>query len=130
MTTPEPSDGEPTVRLGKRTALLLVAFVLVFVGALAGPTLWAGWQERQLQKHGTDATATIVALQDTRDEVNDNSVIQLTIDVEAEGREPYRAQIVTPLTALDLQTYRVGTRVRVRYDPDDPSKVALVGPLR
>jgi hypothetical protein len=124
------SADEPTKKISKRTALLLVAFVLVFVGALAGPTLWAGWQERQLLRHGTEATATIIALQDTGDEVNADAVIQLTVEVEPEGRGPYRAQIVTPLSALDLQTHRVGTRVRVRYDPEDPSKVALVGPLQ
>ena len=93
-----------------------------------GPFLVEGFRERAILKNGTDATATIIALRDTRDRVNENPVVELTVEVEAEGLKPYRAQIVTPLSAVELQSYPVGARVRVRYDPEDPSKVALVGP--
>jgi hypothetical protein len=128
MTAPE--DMPPVPPGFKRfMGLGLAVFVIGFFAVLAGPTLMDAWAERQLLKNGSDATATIVALQDTRDVVNEQPVVRLTVDVTVEGREPWRAEIVTPLSPVDLQNYRVGAQVRVRYNPEEPSKVALVGPL-
>jgi hypothetical protein len=125
-----PEDMPPVPPGMKRLGGILIAALFIGVVALmAGPTLMDAWAERQLLKNGTDATATILALEDTRDVVNENPVVRLTVEVAAEGREPWRADIVTPLSPVDLQNYRVGAQVRVRYDPADPSKVALVGPL-
>lgn len=127
MSSEQPA--EQTVRLRKSTAVMLVLLFFVALGVGLGPMLVKGFREQAILKNGTDATATIIALRDTRDRVNENPVVELTVEVEAEGLKPYRAQIVTPLSAVDLQSYPVGARVRVRYDPEDPSKVALVGPL-
>lgn len=107
---------------------VVLVLVLGLIALFAGPTLMLAWQEHQLLEQGSDATAEIIQVKDTRDRVNENPVVQLTVEVHAEGREPYRAAIVTPLSAVDLQHYRVGAQVYVRYDPADPRKVALVGP--
>ena len=84
----------------------LVAGVLWVV--MIGSTLVQGCEEHRVLKEGTDATATILALEDTRNRMNENPVVRLTVEVEAEGRAPYRAEIVTPLSPVDLQNYRVG----------------------
>lgn len=128
----EPNDeGMPPTPPGCRrvfhTSMVLLAFGMVAV--VGGPTLIQACEERRLLEEGVDATATIILLEDTRDTINDRPVVRLTVDVHAEGREPWRAQIVTPLSPVDLQNYRVGVQVRVRYDAQDPRKVALVGPL-
>jgi hypothetical protein len=131
MASPEPHDGQPSAPPGCRRTfhIAMVALVLGVAALIGGPTMLEAWRERQLLRHGTDALATVVMLEDTRDTVNDRPVVRLTVDVAPEGLEPYRAQIVTPLSPVDLQNYTIGAQIRVRYDPEDPRKLALVGPL-
>lgn len=62
MSSEQPA--EQTVRLSKRTALMLLLLFCV--------ALW-GFRERAILKNGTDATATIIALRDTRDRVNEDA---------------------------------------------------------
>ena len=106
MSSEQPA--EQTVRLSKSTAVMLLMLFVVALGVGLGPILVKGCQEQAILEHGTDATATILALKDTGDRMNDNPVVQLTVEVEAEGLKPYRAEIVTPLSAVDLQSYPVG----------------------
>lgn len=129
MAPPKTEQDMPPVPPGfKRfVSFVLVAFLLGFIGLMVGPTLMEAWQEHRLLEDGTDASATILSLEDTNDTVNERPVVRLGVQVTAEGLEPYNAQIVTPLSVVDLVNYKVGAQVRVRYDPADPSKVALVG---
>jgi len=108
---------------------LVLAVVLGILALTVGPWAWKGWRELQVLKHGTDATAKLLKIEDTGDRYNDNPVVQLSVEVYPEGREPYRATIETALSAVDLKNYNVGEQIRVRYDPEDPKQVALVGPI-
>jgi hypothetical protein len=108
---------------------VILAIVVAIVALAAGPLLMRERAEQQVLETGTDATAEILAMKDTGDRINDNPVVQLDVVVHPEGGEPYQATIETALSVVDLQNYRVGVKIRVRYDDSDPSKVALVGPL-
>ena len=116
-------------QLGRVGKIVIFAFVITVFGLMAGPFLLDGWREQQVLKHGADATATILQLEDTKDRANENPIVRLTVEVTPAAGEPYRASIVTPISVVDLKNYDVGGAIRVRYDPEDPSKVALVGPL-
>ncbi|KIG12360.1 hypothetical protein DB30_01551 [Enhygromyxa salina] len=123
----EPVELPPGIKWIAIGVVLVV--VLGLITLVAAPMLLPAWQEHQLLENGTDATAKILKIIDTRDKVNENPVVQLSVEVHPEGGEPYRAAIVTPLSAVDLKNYDVGGMVRVRFDPKDPKKVALVGPI-
>lgn len=71
MSSEQPA--EQTVRLSKRTALMLLLLFCVALGVGLGPFLVEGFRERAILKNGTDATATIIALRDTRDRVNEDA---------------------------------------------------------
>jgi hypothetical protein len=124
---PPPSDAEPAPN--NRAMAIILVLVVALVAVAVGPLLMRERDQRQLLETGTDATAEIVSLEDTGDRMNENPIVQLDVMVHPEGGEPYKATIVTDLSVVDLQNYRVGVKVRVRYDDADPSKVALVGPL-
>ena len=114
----------------KRAAFgLLLLFVFGMFAMIAGPFLLDGWREHQILENGEDAIATIIVMRDTKDRANENPIVAMTVEVQPDKGKAYRAQIVTPISIVDLQNYRVGNKVRVRFDPADRSKVALVGPI-
>ena len=115
----------------KWIAILLVIAVIVGILALTvGPMMLRDWRELQLKDHGTDATATIVNIEDTGDRHNEDPIVQFTVDVQPESGEPWRAAIETAMSAVELPKYHVGDQVRVRYDPEKPKHVALIGPIQ
>lgn len=133
-TQPEPGKQrlEP-VELPPGAKWLAIGMVLtVVLGLLAvtvGPWAYQGWREQQILEHGTEATAELLKIIDTGNRSNDNPVVQLSVEVHPEGRGPFRASIETVLSVVDLKNYEVGGQIRVRYDPEDPSQVVLVGPI-
>ncbi|NVB36433.1 hypothetical protein G6O69_01225 [Pseudenhygromyxa sp. WMMC2535] len=133
MTAPGPTprqDLPPTPPGLKRLGLgILFAFVFGVFALLAGPFILDGWREYQILENGEDAVATLLVMRDTKDRANDNPIVAMTVEVHPEEGKPYRAQIVTPISMVALQNYRVGGQVRIRFDPKDPTQVALVGPI-
>jgi len=123
----QPTEVQPRPKPGTIAIILLV--VVAIAAVAVGPLLMDAREERQLLETGTDATAEILSLKDTGDRINENPVVEIAVKVQPEGGEPYSATISTALSVVDLQNYRAGVKVRVRYDPSDPSKVALVGPM-
>jgi hypothetical protein len=115
----------------KWIAILLVLAVIVGIVALTvGPMMLRDWRELQLKDHGTDATAALLSIKDTGDRHNEDPIVQLTVEVRPESGEPWRATITTALSAVELPKYEVGDTVRVRYDPEKPQHVALIGPIQ
>lgn len=131
MNQPENPEDMPPVPPGlKRLAgILLALFVIGMFAMIGGPTVMQAWREHKLLEEGTDATATILTMQDTGDRFNENPVVRFEVSVEVEGRAPWEAEIITPISVVEIQNYRVGAKVHVRYDPAKPQLVALVGPL-
>jgi len=82
-------------------------------------------QNSGLLKTGTPAPAVIVDVQDTGVTINDNPQARLTLQVSPAGRPPFQAVVTTIVGRFQVGLLVPGSSVQVRYDPNDPSKVAI-----
>ncbi len=81
---------------------------------------------KALQETGIAAEATIVRIWDTGITVNEDPVIGMEVEVYPAEGEPWRATIPKSLISrLDIPQFQPGKIVKVRYDPQDPSRVGL-----
>lgn len=132
MTQP-PTQLEPVELPPGLKWIVLLIIVLLIAGILAltiGPTMLRDWRELQIKDHGTDAIATLLNIKDTGDRMNEDPVVQLSVEIQPEGGQPYRTTIETALSAVELPKYKVGDSVRVRFDPEHPERAALMGPYQ
>lgn len=112
---------------------VLLAIPLALVAGCVLIDLPTGESEaRLLRQTGTPAWATILRLWDTGITVNDDPVVGLEVEVRpsppTEGA-PFRAVIPkSRISRLDVPRVQPGETVAVRYDPNDPSRVALDDP--
>src|SRR3954470_19679483 len=104
-------------------AALIVLLSLLFVVRL----LRNGARNRQLLQSGESAPAVILELRDTGTTVNDNPQVELVLDVLPSSRPPFRATTRTLISRLQTSQVQPGMQVLVKFDPNDPSKVALAG---
>lgn len=94
-----------------------VYFVVRLLKASAG--------ERALLAAGEPAQAVILAAHDTGVTVNDSPRVRLTLEIRPAQGAPYRATTTTLVGRLQVGMLVPGTPVRVKYDPADPSRVAV-----
>lgn len=74
---------------------------------------------------GTPAQATIVQLVDTGTRINDDPVVEFVLEVRPDGRAAYSARTRGLVSPLDIPAVQPGRVVPVKFDPHDPSRVAL-----
>lgn len=80
--------------------------------------------QNQLAVTGLTATATVNALRDTGTLINYQPVIEVDVTVLPAGGAPFPATATVNGHAI-LATLTPGSTVNVRYDPANPSVVAL-----
>jgi len=81
---------------------------------------------KALQTTGTAAKATILRIWDTGITVNEDPVIGMDIQVYPAEGETWRATIPKSLISrLDIPRIQPGQVVPVRFDPQNPQRVAL-----
>ncbi len=106
-------------------ATLFVVFKRVF-GLVTGSR-----QTQQLLATGTPATARILQIQHTGTTVAYGGARQLqvmmSVEVAPSGGSPYQAQLATFVSELQIPQIQPGCEVRVRFDPANPSRLALEG---
>jgi hypothetical protein len=103
------------------TAAPFVALAAYFVVRLVRN----GARSRALLATGEPAEAVILAAADTGVTVNDCPQARLTLEVRPEGRPPYRAEATMLVGRLQTGMLVPGTHARVKFDPADPSRVAV-----
>ncbi len=82
---------------------------------------------RQVRAHGLPARGTVLDIWDTGVKVNDDPVVGLRLEVRAEGRPPWVGETKALVSLLDIPRVQPGATLAVRYDPTDPSRIALAG---
>jgi hypothetical protein len=103
-------------------------FVLLAVLLIVWPALCQELRDGRILRDGTPAKARVVAIKPTGSSYNDDQEMRLELEVQPEGREPYRARVEAYLHPVHFPRYQPGAEVDVRFDPEKPSHVALVSP--
>jgi hypothetical protein len=99
------------------TVVVIVLFVV--------PLMRRSAQRRQLLATGTRAQARIVSIQETGVRINEQPEVLFTLDVQPDGRPGFRAQCRATISVLMAPRVQPGMTTTVRYDPQDPTKVAI-----
>lgn len=80
---------------------------------------------REIRVNGLPATATVLKIWETGVRVNDNPVVGFLLEVHAEGLPPYKAETKALISILLIPQIQPGAVLKVKYDPENPERVAL-----
>lgn len=104
----------------------IVLLVALSLGIALGPSILRHFREKRLLRTGVEAPARVEDLVDTGNRYNSNPQVIMKLTVLPEGAEPFPAELRIVLSPVDIPKFPAGTTVRVRYDPEDRTSVALV----
>ena len=82
-------------------------------------------ETRNLLQTGVSAPAVIVDIQDTGWIVNNEPQARVTFQVTPADRPPFQAVITKAFSPFDLGSLVPGGAAQVRFDANDPSKIAI-----
>jgi len=110
-----------TIILSLLFTLPFLALAVVFVTRL----LRNSARNRELLAKGEPAPAVILAASDTGVTVNDSPQVKLQLEVRPANRPPFRAEATLLVGRLQVGMIAPGMPVQVKFDPADPSRVAV-----
>lgn len=79
----------------------------------------------QILRIGTPATAKIIRLEDTGVTINQNPVAEFVLEVYPDKGAPFEARTQALISRLEVPQAQPGRIVPVKYDPQQPARVAL-----
>lgn len=97
---------------------LMIVVVRKWVKKSFGP-------DQELLQNGVAAQATILKIWDTGVTLNDNPQVGMLLEVQPQGRDPFRVEMKSIISRIAIGQIQPGRVVPVRFDPENPSKVAL-----
>ena len=98
--------------------LLMIFVIRKWVKGAFGP-------DEKLLQEGVPAQATILKIWDTGVTLNDNPQVGMLLEIHPTNQEPFRVEMKSVISRIALAQVQPGRVVPVRYDPANPSKVAL-----
>ena len=78
-----------------------------------------------VRENGLPASGRVLKIWETGVRVNANPVVGFLLEIHAEGIAPYEAETKALISILWIPRIQPGEILPVKYDPDDPSRVAL-----
>ena len=104
-----------------------VSASLLFCGCVfgIGDHITGEARANAIRRIGRPATAYVLQIWDTGVSVNDNPVVGFRLEVHAEGLAPFTAETKALIGRLDVPRIQPGAVLSVKYDPADPTRVAL-----
>lgn len=110
------------------TVLIPMLLIFALVAAVFGWFWIAKVRKRALLEHGHPTEAEILEVWDTGLTVNRvNIQIGLRLQVNPSKLPSYEVKTRTFVSRLQPTVYRPGMILEVRYDPDNPKRVAIAG---
>ena len=91
---------------------------------MANQTLDQGALAEQLAQTGADATAEVIAIQDTGATVNMNPVVLLTLKVTPKSGEAF--QTAGQLMVSRLNVPRPGDQIKIKYNPENITQFVIL----
>jgi hypothetical protein len=126
--------------MGASIAAIVITLVVAFFSlAITGVVIWFVWtkvvgpimkgqqQQARLLSTGYQAPARVLQVAQTGTYVNNQPQVSITLEVAPPGAHPYHAQLTTILSMLAIPRVQPGAMVTVRYDPTNPTQVAIEG---
>lgn len=114
---------------GSSRILSCAAGLVVIAGALGCASIVDNFSGRKescaILAIGKPANARIVRLIDTGTTINNDPVVEFILDVTPPDGGPYEARTKALISRLDIPSVQPGRVVPVKYDPQNPSRVAL-----
>jgi len=107
--------------------LVAVAFPMLMISAIVSPVTRADRERDALVQTGTPATAVITDIEETGNVINRRPEVRVHVTVEPPGAPSFASAATWVFSVKDVQTYRVGTRVNVFFNPTDHGAIAVVG---
>ncbi len=118
------AQGRETLRIGAIGLGLAVLLASAGCGSMVDG--FSGRTEAcEIMAIGRPATGTIVRLIDTGTTINDDPVVEFVVRVSPEGGEPYEANTKGLVSRLDVPAIQPGRVVPVKFDPNNPARIAL-----
>ncbi len=106
-------------------SILITVVVLFFVFRMVSGVMRGAKQTQQLLATGVPAQARILQIGETGTYINNNPAVDILMEVMPQGRPPYQVQTRMVVSLIRLPSIQPGNIVPVKYDPNDPTKVAL-----
>jgi hypothetical protein len=103
--------------------ILMVASLVLLLGS----PLAAGAENRRLRRMGRPAGAKVLDLADTGTTINDNPVVRLRLQVDAQDEPPFEAEAERLVSRTDIPRYQPGATLSVMYNPQS-HEVAVLDP--
>jgi len=73
------------------------------------------------------ASARILEINDTGNRNNSNPVVQLKLEVQQENALPYKAEVTSVVSVVDLPAFQPGAVIRVKYRKSKPADIIVIG---
>ena len=113
-------------------AVVFGAIILIFTGVflIIGSSLLSFFASLRANKKilllGQPAEAAILALADTGTRINNNPVVNCSLEVCPPSQPPFRVEVRAMVSLIHLPSYQPGKIVNVKYIPGT-NEVAVVG---
>jgi len=114
--------------MNRRNAILAIALIVTsacFACASIIDSYTGEDVAREIREKGLPAKGTVLKIWETGVRVNDNPVVGFLLEIHAEEMAPYQAETKALISILWIPQIQPGAVLPVRYDPKDPSRIAL-----
>ena len=119
------SDLTSVLVLSALLPIVIAVPVLLIVGLLVMRLVRGSAQNREVLAHGASAPATIVRVWETGTRLNDQPQIGVVLQVQPADKPSFQAEAKMFISYLQAAQMQPGMLVNVRYDPQNPGKVAV-----
>jgi len=80
-----------------------------------------------IRKDEVAASARILEIYDTGNRNNSNPVVELKLEVQPENALPYKAEVMSVVSVVDLPAFQPDAVIRVKFRKSKPANIIVIG---
>ena len=103
-----------------------VVVTIVIIAVFYIPEYLDEREQERILAEGRAATGEIIRLEDTGNRSNHDPEVQVWVEYTTEDGRRMTSYFTRYLSAVEVMNYQPGTGVTIKYDPQQPGKIALV----